>query len=268
LAVAGGLTWWTGRAPPPRGDSDAPSVANARAVVGLWSRWPEATSEQDPVRFWFFHEDGIGLYRYGQVGLNTTNSFDWQQSGDTLTLVFRKTGQRAQSRVEVADGVLRLMDDPREPFADEPVPYRFVPAPVAAAAPDLGAFVDENYAPSGKKGEVPGRLWMDAQKFATGGMGFSLYQLRDVGIDGRGAGWFHHGDFDDWSTEALFYRYSTARPPKGPGALELWFVVRGERALTATLHDPAGSWTLKEDPRGYGQAHRYLDAGNSFGAVP
>src|SRR5688572_24867681 len=49
---------------------------HAHAISGLWSRWPELRAEDAPVRFYFFHPDGIGLYRYGKLGLNTTNSFD------------------------------------------------------------------------------------------------------------------------------------------------------------------------------------------------
>ncbi len=222
-----------------------------KEVAGLWSRWPAAQSDGDPVRFYFFHEDGIGLYRYGKIGLNTTNSFDWKADGDELVITFRKTGQVVRTRYSVADHVLTLLDDPKEPL-EHKVRYAFVP-------PSQVAGLLEGADTLGAAGKVPGRLWIDAQKFATGGMGFSLYQLRDAGIDGRGVGWHHVGDFDDWSTEALTYRAS-------PGTLELWFTVRGEHAKTRALRNADGDLTLVEDPRNFGHVETYKDAGPSFGS--
>ena len=45
-------------------------------------------------------------------------------------------------------------------------------------------------------------IWIDYRNLATGGAEFHMYQLAATAIDGRGGGWFHRGDFDDWSTES------------------------------------------------------------------
>ena len=103
--------------------SRAPSLRSSpfdpKEVAGLWSRWPDAKSDGDGVRFYFFHENGIGLYRYGQIGLNTTNSFDWAVDGDELVLTFRKTGEVKRSKFVVDGKQLTLLDDPKEPL-DKP----------------------------------------------------------------------------------------------------------------------------------------------------
>ena len=216
--------------------------AHPKEIAGLWTLWPEAKSDGDAVRFYFFKDDGIGLYRYGQIGLNTTNSFDWKVDGDDLVLTFRKTGEVKRTKFAVDGKALTLADDPKEPLAKS-MRYTFVPAPLDV--------VDDLQ-------KVPGRLWIDVKKFATGGMGFSLYQMRDAGIDGRGVGWHHIGDFDDWSTEAFTYRSS-------PDQLEMWFTVRGEHALTKVLHGK-DTITLVEDPRNFNHVDTYKDAGPSFGS--
>ena len=61
-------------------------------LAGLWSRY-EGMSEGEPVRFWYFHGDGHGLYRYGRVGYTNTHSFDYTLRGDRVSLRFRKTGE-------------------------------------------------------------------------------------------------------------------------------------------------------------------------------
>jgi hypothetical protein len=109
---------------------------------------------------------------------------------------------------------------------------------------------------------VGGRMWLDRTAFATGGYGFALYQMRPAGIDGRGTGWFHRGDFDDWSTESLVYRMEGGR-------IELAFEATGERhtsRFTVEPGDPA-KLVLDEDPRDWWHSHRYIDVGPSFGLV-
>jgi hypothetical protein len=214
-------------------------------IAGLWTRWPDAHGDQALVRFYFFHPEGIGLYRYGKLGLNTTHSFDWRVDGDELELRFRKTGEVRRTRFRLENGGLVLLDDPKEPF-EKTVRYAFVPPPLAA--PDVFA-------------DVPGRLWLDQKKFATGGLGFNLYQLRDAGIDGRGVGWFHIGDFDDWTTEALWYRWDARKE-----TLELSFPVRGDSAITKVTR-AGDELTLVDDPRGFWHFRTYKDAGPSFGAL-
>jgi len=223
-------------------------TSHPKEVVGLWSRWPDAKSDGDPVRFYFFHDSGIGLYRYGQIGLNSTSSFDWRVDGEDLVLTFRKTGAVVHTKYAAKDGRLQLADDPKEPL-EKGVVYAYVPPPLQTAVLDDVVGVES--------GKVPGRLWIDQKKFATGGSAFSLYQLRDAGIDGRGVGWHHIGDFDDWSTEALTYR-------SNPTELELWFTVRDEHAKTRIIHD-GDNLTLVNDPRNFGHVDVYKDAGPSFG---
>lgn len=219
-------------------------------VRGLWTQY-RSSDVGDPLRFYYFHEGGIGLYRYGKVGLNHTNSFDYKVDDRRITLVFRKTGARHEVpyRIEEQDGArwLVLEEDPKGPGT---VRYRWLPPPA-----------DEAPAPA-KGPSLGGRLWIDQQRWATGGTGFSMYQLNAGAIDGRGVGWFHQGDYDDWSTEALNYRVQGDR-------LELDFLLRKERASTRFVVEGRGderALVLFEDPRGFWHRRRLVDGGPSFGA--
>jgi len=216
-------------------------------LVGLWSA-PVADGE-DRVRFYYFHGDGHGLYRYGRRSSTFTNSFDYAVEGDQVSLRFRKSGVAWQVRFTIepdADGRDRLVlaTDPR---GDGGVYVRTRREPVthADATPGVG-----------------GRMWLDRAVFATGGYGFALYQMRPAGIDGRGTGWFHRGDFDDWSTESLVYRMVGDR-------IELVFEATGERHTTRFAVEPGDPTTLvlDEDPRDWWHSHHYLDVGPSFGAT-
>ncbi len=104
-------------------------------------------------------------------------------------------------------------------------------------------------------------MWIDLQRYATGGQGFALYQLRDAGIDGRGTGWFHRGDFDEWNTEALVYRVQGEQ-------LTLSFAHEGRTYRTRVTFDQGAEpprLALTHDPRDFDHAHTYVDAGPSFG---
>jgi hypothetical protein len=254
--------------------------AEAAALRGLWSRFPDAGGHDDaPVAFYYFHDGGIGLYRYGRIGHNTTNSFHWKVAGNDIELRWNKTGatHRLGHRVDRSGErpVLLLDEDPKNPGVAGSR-YTFVPAPlVDAIAPDMGSNDSPVLSANHKTLErLDNRLWMDLQKYATGGLGFALYQLRPQGIDGRGTGWHHVGDFDDWSTEQLTYRATTTA--EGRGTLELLFALRGERATTAVqvAHRRASdggsqrTLTLQQDPRDFGAAHTYVDAGPSFASLP
>ena len=50
------------------------------------------------------------------------------------------------------------------------------------------------------------RMWTMVEKHAGGGVGFKIYQLRKADDTGHGEGFFHEGDFDNWSTERLNYQ--------------------------------------------------------------
>lgn len=230
----------------------------ADAVQGLWSRWPDKQHEGDPVRFYYFHGDGHGLYRYGRVGFTNTHSFDYRADGDTLVVTFRKSGvkHRLSYQVEVGrDGrrVLHLKDDPEENGA--PVDYYFVPPPSASLSMPLAAQTASDAT------KPDGHMWIDLRRYATGGMGFSMYQLGPAGIDGRGTGWHHRGDFDDWSTESLSYR-------EGGTSLELRFDLTGERFRTrygvAVADDGKRRLVLHEDPRNWWHRATFTDMGRSF----
>ncbi|TPV95271.1 MAG: hypothetical protein B7733_10990 [Myxococcales bacterium FL481] len=240
---------------------DAPQSA---PLVGVWSRY-ELGSVGDPVRFYYFHGNGQGLYRYGRQGLTNTHSFDYEVDGDTLALRFRKTGQRHQTQLVVQRDArgrrwLQLADDPREPGARyrERAPGATFDGPSRELAVCETAIVDADAAAS----PVAGRIWIDHRNFATGGAEFHMYQFNAAGIDGRGIGWYHQGDFDDWTTEAFTYQL-------GAKSLHLWFLEHDERERTSLTRgeDEQGrpTLTLHEDPRDFWHRRRFVDAGASFG---
>ncbi|WAS97872.1 hypothetical protein [Nannocystis punicea] len=304
--------------PVPEDTCDADAVDPE--LLGVWHRW-EALAEGDRMRFYFFHEGGFGLYRYGKVGLTNTHSFDYRADGGHLELTFRKTGerQRVRYRIEEQDGRtwLVLDDDPREvggaryfkapaaatgapcfdPAGDlpqtrgapaladlsrepgSPAPALDLPrgpaladmsretgspAPLLAAS-DLPAEPGTPAMPELATAErIGGRLWGEEVRYATGGMGFSIYQLQPQAIDGRGVGWHHRGDYDEWTTETLTYRQRGDRLalsfPLRHDGLETAIAVRGS-GDDRTLH-------LAEDPRDFWRAHTYRDMGPTFaGAV-
>jgi hypothetical protein len=233
---------------------DDPQIAEDM-LHGMWMRY-DTRGEGDPLRFWYFHGDGKGLYRYGKVGLANTHSFDYAIEGAELYLRFRKSGAEHVIIVELdhdeqGRAWLSLRDDPYEPGAR----YRRVDSEIDFSAATRG------WAPAeGGKG-LGDRLWIDYRSFATGGAEFHMYQLAKTAIDGRGVGWFHRGDFDNWSTESLTYRIDGQR-------LELFFDIREEPNVTS-FHVVDGAkgreLVLDQDPRDYWATHRYRDGGRSFG---
>lgn len=264
--------------------AEAAAQEHPKDVVGLWTRWPNAKSDGDRVRFYFFHEKGIGLYRYGKIGLNTTSSFDWRVDENAngtreLVMTFRKTGEVKRTPYEVADGAgkpksLLMTRDPKEPLVGA-MAYTYVPlSAFEAFAPDL-VEATHSIGRARAQADVGGRMWIDQVKFATGGDQFAIYQLKDTSIDGRGVGWHHVGDYDDWSTEALSYRY-TSLTCTHDASIDLYFNVRDERASSPVIRG-SGSMddednvssladlVLVEDPRGFGHVRRYKDGGKSFG---
>ncbi|MCX4245922.1 hypothetical protein [Paraliomyxa miuraensis] len=242
-----------------------------RALSGIWWRY-ETGGRGERVRFYYFHGDGTGLYRYGRIGLTNTHGFDYDVVGDRLVLDFRKTGEHYEVPFVVSHGRdlgedrdwLELRDDPREHGST-----RYFRESDAIVEPSVGAS-SRSSSETGSQAGAPtgpppaGHMWIDLVPYATGGRGFALYQLRPAGIDGRGVGWFHRGDFDDWSTEALAYRITGNR-------LELDFSLAGEHASTtfAVRSDAQGRrWLeLGDDPRDFWHPHRYVDMGPSFGAA-
>lgn len=242
--------------------STAPAEApEQRMLSGIWWRYEPGISGE-PVRFYYFHGDGTGLYRYGKVGLTNTHSFDYDVVGDRLVLDFRKSGEHHEVAFTLEPGRehggdrdwLELREDPREPGAT-----RYFRRSEAIVEPGAGLGEGAELGPA-----PAGHMWIDLRRHATGGQEFALYQFRGAGIDGRGTGWFHRGDFDDWSTEALSYRLVGNR-------IELDFTLADQAEVSAFVvrADAEGRRFLEvaEDPRDYWHPHRYLDMGPSFGAA-
>ncbi len=233
--------------------SIAPQDAAAeKALLGLWSRF-DGREDGKPLRFYYFHDGGIGLYRYGRVGLNNTHSYAYAADGKTLKLTFKKTGKKASTsyRIIEEDGrqVLLLQSDPYEPTT---VRYYKEMGPMETA---------ETASPSPAK---PGfdRMWTHVDKFVTGGMEFSIYQFKPPALDGRGVGWHHRGDFNNWSTETLFYR-------RDGNGITLVFPQRKEHAsstLRIETHDGKRVMSLDSDPRNYWQSTTFVDGGRAFSA--
>ena len=241
-------------------------MAATDPLAGLWSKH-DSMSEGDPVRFWYFHGGkpgpdgalvGHGLFRYGRIGYANTHSFDYRLEGEVLDLTFRKTGESHALRVQIeGEGgarQLRLVGDPRDPGAV----YHFARGPLAVDAHGEASKVE---APEMLvAAPFADRVWIDFQPYATGGAGFSMYQFEPAAIDGRGVGWFHEGDFDQWRTEALSYRVDGDR-------VELFFELGQELGITSFAigaDDRGRVLRFDEDPRDFWLTHEYRDAGRGF----
>ena len=213
-------------------------------LLGLWSRF-EPVQQGDPVRFYYFHAGGIGLFRYGRLGLTYTRMFRWSLEDQRLGLEFMKTGNRHDVRVEVQGEALVFERDPVMGTRE-----RYRKAAPSAEGRSLGPCAEHPFA----------RMWTHSTKDRTGRQGFEIYQLQAPGIDRRGLGWFHRGDHTEWSTEALSYR-ATGR------IFDLSFGLRGEHAVTPMTIKKDGKTRvleLERDPRNYWHPQRYEDAGPGF----
>lgn len=239
--------------PQPRVRGDVEAI---EALAGIW--WKQLPDvDGSPVAFYYFHGDGKGLYRYGRVGLSNTHSFDYDVVDGELLLRFRKTGEQHQiayrTEHEGARDWLTLDYDPQEE-AHGTRYFREQPGPIDPHGP-IDAAADLGPAPAG-------HMWIDLKRHATGGYAFSMYQFRPAGIDGRGVGWFHRGDFDDWSTESFTYRIANER-------IDVHFTLADQGELTPFVVETGQPRTLRleADPRDYWRGHRYQDMGPSFGSA-
>ncbi len=211
---------------------------------GLWLK----ESTHGELRFYYFHSGGIGLYRYGRRRLNNTHSYDYRIDDGALVLQFRKTGEtdRVAFRLERDGGQrwLCLDNDPREPG---PTRYRKLEGPL----------------PGALAGDHPfARMWTETRTFATGGMAFRIYQFQPPDAGGRGHGWYHQGDFDEWSTEAFSY-------VRKEGVIQLSFLERHEDQTTE-IREIGGekrAIELMSDPRNFWHRSRFVDGGRSIMTV-
>lgn len=236
---------------------------NSGTLLGLWQAFrPE--KHGDPVRFYYFHSGGIGLVRYGRLGLTYTRSFGWKVAGDHLMLVFTKTGahHRVKFSLEEDRAVLHLPSDPAFPGDHR---YRKETRPRGLELDGRQAMPSSPEAAN----HPLARLWQQTTQDKSGHKGFRMYQFQAPTIDGRGVGWYHEGDMDEWSTEALVYRAVPNASEGGkPSQLELHFTLRGERSTTVMQVIPEDKTKAKivinEDPRNYWHTRTYVDEGPSF----
>ncbi|MEL7367881.1 MAG: hypothetical protein AAFN74_03130 [Myxococcota bacterium] len=223
----------------------APAIAE-RSLLGMWSRFkPE--KEGDPQRFYYFHTGGIGLFRYGRMGLTYTQTFRYEVDAKAIKLTFNKSGQSHSVAYELKGNVLTLVDDPKMGGRQAYTKH------AKATATGHGW--------SNKNAEHPlARLWVEKTTDGKGGSGFRMYQLQAPTIDGRGVGWYHEGDFHEWSTETLEYRRTGDR-------LSLNFPVRNERFVTdlkEQTKDGVRGLHLAQDPRNFWHPRTYMDGGPGF----
>jgi hypothetical protein len=241
------------------------SFQSPPADSNLRGLWLKQSADQREFRFYYFHTNGIGLYRYGRRNLNNTNSFDYRVDGKELVLRFRKTGEDRRVRFKLEkkgkETWLLLENDPRE---RGPTKYRRVDGP-------LDHSLDHPFA----------RMWTEQKKFATGGIGFRIYQFQPPDGSGRGHGWYHQGDYDDWFTEAFEYEKSkgrsllTARPPAAlraseqfSGSLTIRFHFLEKQEIETTdfseFSGPKRAIELMSDPRNFWHRARFEDGGRTI----
>lgn len=210
-------------------------------LLGMWSQ-TTPSNEGDPVRFYYFHDGGIGLFRYGKMGLTQTRSFRYSVQEDRLQMVFIRSGASHSVPFTLVDGALELAEDP---MLGGKQAYRR-----KGSGGGHGAAASKH---------PLARMWKHVETDQMGQETFHMYQLQAPALDGRGVGWYHVGDYSDWSTEALTYR-------RTGDTLVLEFTLRGERARTKVEieghHHRA--LVLEQDPRNFWHARRYRDDGPGF----
>ncbi|MEM7677250.1 MAG: hypothetical protein AAF449_14715, partial [Myxococcota bacterium] len=98
----------------PTGKSEPVTTTEAseRDLLGMWSRF-QPEKEGDPQRFYYFHTGGIGLFRYGRMGLTYTQTFRYKVDAKAIKLTFNKSGQRHSVAYQIKDNVLTLTNDPK-----------------------------------------------------------------------------------------------------------------------------------------------------------
>ena len=207
-------------------------------ILGLWAQYVPKNAG-DPERFYYFHKGGIGLFRYGRRGLTYTQTFRYDVNAKTLKLVFIKSGERFKIPYSIQKDQLTLGADPK--MGGEQTYTKRPPQPVPAMA-----------------GAHPlARMWTKRVVDRKGNVEFRTYQLQAPGPQGRGTGWYHEGDEEEWSTESFSY-HRTA------DWIALSFPVRKEHVVSNVEEGKDGrirTFTLVEDPRNYWHRRTYRDEG-------
>lgn len=218
------------------------------ALTGIfYSVTPTKDDLHSDLRFYYFHGNGIGLLRYGKVGLNNTESFHYETTDDVLSLRFNKTGHVVQTRyalTETEGKTLLTLPD----FVDQKDREL-----IKETSPNLSLL---NW-PQGKSLD---RMWTYLLQSADNHLSFKMYQLRKADDTGHGEGWYHEGDFDNWYTEHLkFYR--------GETEMTFHFGLKNEKAETTYVHVTDATTpmlVLEKDPRHFWTTTHYMDGGESF----
>ena len=218
------------------------------ALTGIfYSVAPSKDDLHSDLRFYYFHGNGIGLLRYGKVGLNNTESYHYETKDDVLSLRFNKTGQVVQTRYVIAESegktTLQLPD-----FV-----YQHDRELIKETAPNLRHL-------NWPQGQSLDRMWTMLQQSAEGKISFKMYQLRKADDTGHGAGWYHEGDFDNWYTERLEFH-------RGESEMTFHFGLKNEKAQTPYAHvtdAPTPMLVFDKDPRHFWATTHYVDGGESF----
>ncbi|NJK88554.1 MAG: hypothetical protein HC923_03580 [Myxococcales bacterium] len=218
--------------------------AGPRHLRGIWDR--EGASDLKRVDFYYFHQGDLGLFRFGTTDRNHTEMFRFKKTWRGLEISFKRTGERAFSKmqlVERPDGrrALVLESDPRNGGRRTTYVHRAAPTSqlVPAAKDDFA------------------RMWMHRRPRLHGGLDFRIYQFQPANASGHGRGWYHEGDYDEWTTESLTYH-------KGQDTLHLRFDEPREIAASPyqlNRSRKAAVLGLDADPRWFGRPSRFEDTG-------
>jgi len=232
-------------------------AVQAKSIEGLWEK-----RAGDKIRFYYFHQGGVGLYRYGKVGFNYTNSYTYKVEEGEIVLTFNKTGQVHRVPFELNKGTMTLKKDPRE-FGKRVV-YKKRMGPMNDQSISLWSNHVQGLAQNPVGPNAPlrpqGQMWIDAQRYTNGELRFQIYQFAIGAPDGRGAGWHHRGDFSDWSTEGFSYRFN-------PKDVTLRFDLTGEEHTSPYRLQSKGETTLfslGDDPRNFWHRTDFKHMGKSF----
>ena len=228
----------------PFGHAPAHDPALAGIFYGVEPQKDELDSE---VRFYYFHGNGIGLLRYGKVGLNNTESFHYQTHEGVLSIRYNKTGQMFTTSYAFEK------ENDRQVLVLPELTHKDDRRLVKEEGSEMGLLNQ----PSGIQMD---RMWTMLEKHAGGGIDFKIYQLRKADDTGHGEGFFHEGDFDNWSTERLNYHI-------GDGQMTFHFSLKDEKAQTSfQLERPHDLPMLvfDKDPRHFWATTHYWDGGESF----